>query len=142
MYYFETDWKLDELADVLYLFKTIQLDPNYRNNYKELARRMTDAGWQRDNDQCRHQIERMKKRYDALVDGSSKTGSSNFFEPLTKELNECFGALKDVNPDQVYSSRRGSKFGNPVNPEDNKSDATDGPSTSSTEMKDKKPKSN
>ena len=50
------DWKLDELADVLYLFKTIQLDPNYRNNYKELARRMVDAGWQRDNDQCRHQV--------------------------------------------------------------------------------------
>ena len=136
-----TDWKLDELADVLYLFKTIQLDPNYRNNYKKLARRMTDAGWQRDNDQCRHQIERMKKRYDALVDGSSKTGSSNFFEPLTKELNECFGALKDVNPDQVYSSRRGSKFGNPVNAEDNTSDATAGPSTSSTETKEKKPKS-
>ena len=136
-----TDWKLDELADVLYLFKTIQLDPNYRNNYKELARRMTDAGWQRDNDQCRHQIERMKKRYDALVDGSSKTGSSNFLEPLTKELNECFGALKDVNPDQVYSSRRGSKFGNPVNPEDN-TESTDGPSTSSAETKEKKPKSN
>ena len=103
---------------------------------------MTDAGWQRDNDQCRHQIERMKKRYDALVDGSSKTGSSQFFEPLSKELNKCFGALKDVNPDQVFSSRRGSKFGNPVSGDANNSDVPAEASTSTADMKEKKPKSN
>ena len=56
MPYPHADWKLDELADVLYLFKTIQLDPNYHNNYKELARRMIDTGWNCDNDQCRHQV--------------------------------------------------------------------------------------
>ena len=136
------DWKLDELADVLYLYKTIQLDPNYHNNYKELARRMTDAGWQQDNDQCCHQIECMKKHYDAMIDSSKRTGSAPFFEPLTKELNECFGALKDVNPDQVYSSRRGTKLGNPVDEDDrnvNNNAASAEPSTSSgTSEKEKK----
>ena len=137
-----TDWKLDELADVLYLYKTIQLDPNYRNNYKELARRMIDAGWDRDNDQCRHQIERMKKRYDVMVDSSNKTGSAPFFEPLTKELNECFGSLKDVNPDQVYSSRRGTKMGNTVNENSSNNNDSQQPSTSAASDSDKKPKSN
>ena len=50
------DWQVEEQADILYLYKTIQMDANYKNNYKELARRMKDAGWTRDNDQCRHQV--------------------------------------------------------------------------------------
>ena len=50
------DWQVDEQADILYLYKTIQMDANYKNNYKELAHRMKDAGWTRDNDQCRHQV--------------------------------------------------------------------------------------
>ena len=105
---------------------------------------MIDAGWDRDNDQCRHQIERMKKRYDVMVDSSNKTGSAPFFEPLSKELNECFGALKDVNPDQVYSSRRGTKLGNPVKENSNKSNDSQEPTTSaaSGSSSDKKPKSN
>ena len=45
----------------LYLFRNIQLDLNYCNNYKELARRMEDAGWKHDNNQCRHQIDHMKR---------------------------------------------------------------------------------
>ena len=44
------------MCDVLCLFKSIQLDPNFKNNYKELARRMTDAGWNHDNNQCRQQV--------------------------------------------------------------------------------------
>ena len=96
----------DELADVLYLFRNIQLDPNYRNNYKELARRMEDAGWKHDNNQCRHQIDCIKRRYDNMVEQDKKTGGCLYFEVLCRELNECFGALKDVTPDKVYSSRK------------------------------------
>ena len=44
------------MCDVLCLFKSIQLDPNFKNNYKELARHMTDAGWNRDNNQCCQQV--------------------------------------------------------------------------------------
>ena len=51
-----SDWRLDEQADILYLYKTVQMDKNSKNNYKELARQMKDAGWSRDNDQCRHQV--------------------------------------------------------------------------------------
>ena len=49
-------WINDEMCDVLLIFKSIQLDPNYKNNYKELSRRMADAGWNRDNNQCRQQV--------------------------------------------------------------------------------------
>ena len=58
MSHVSADWQVDEQADILYLYKTIQMDANYKNNYKELARRMKDAGWTRDNDQCRHQVNR------------------------------------------------------------------------------------
>ena len=44
------------MCDVLLLFKSILLDPIFRNNYKELARCMSDAGWNRDNNQCRQQV--------------------------------------------------------------------------------------
>ena len=40
---------------------------------------------------------------------SKKTGSVLYFEPLRQELNDCFGALKDVTPDQVFSNRRGNE---------------------------------
>ena len=49
-------WQSDELCDVLLLYKMIQLDPHFKNNYKELSRRMTDAGWHHDNNQCRQQV--------------------------------------------------------------------------------------
>ena len=38
---------------------------------------------------------------------SKKTGSVFYFKPLRVELNDCFGVLKDVSPDQVYSNRKG-----------------------------------
>ena len=53
------------------------------------------------------QIDRLKKQYDAMQQATKKTGSVLYFEPLRKELNDCFGALKDVNPDKVFSNRRG-----------------------------------
>ena len=49
-------WQPDELCDVLLLYKTIQLDPHFQNNYKELSRRMSDAVWHCDNNQCRQQV--------------------------------------------------------------------------------------
>ena len=74
-----------------------------------------------------------------MVDAGKKTGSSTYFEPLCKELNECFGALKDVNPDQLFSNRRGTHVGNPVDiDEDNANNSnaeTPQPSTSYKENK-------
>ena len=42
-----------------------------------------------------------------MTAAAKKTGSVLYFEPLRLELNDCFGALKDVNPDQVFSNRKG-----------------------------------
>ena len=38
---------------------------------------------------------------------SKKTGSVLYFEPLRVELNDCFGALKHVTPDKVFSNLEG-----------------------------------
>ena len=148
-FHFKLDWKHDELADVLYLFRVIQLDPNYRNNYKELSRWLVDCGWQRDNNQCCHQINRMKKRYNNMIENDKKSGGCLYFEPLQKELTECFGALKDVTPDKVFSSRRGMLTGANLAAENeensNSSNSNnDGlsPSDASTTTEQKKPKSN
>ena len=76
-----------------------------------------------------------------MVDAGKKTGSSTYFEPLCRELKECFAALKDVNPDQLFSSRRGTHVGNPVEVDDddpnaNNSNAeTPQPGTSKKEKK-------
>ena len=91
-----------------------------------------------------------------MIEAGKKTGSVLYIEPLHKELQECFGVLKDVNPDQVFSSRRGTQFGNQAsggdeNINNNNTDAVEGnenepqPTTStSTDEKSlrKKPKSN
>ena len=70
---------------------------------------------------------------------------------LCHELNECFGALKDVTPDKVYSSKKGMLTGANLVPEDendnnNNSNEDVAPSTSDAQVstsKDKKrPKSN
>ena len=53
------------------------------------------------------QIDRLKKRYDAMTAAAKKTGSVLYFKPLRLELNDCFGALKDVTPDQVFSNCKG-----------------------------------
>ena len=148
------DWTNDELADVLYLFRVIQLDPNYRNNYKELSRRMKDCGWDRDNNQCRHQIDRMKRRYDTMIEQDKKSGGCLYVEMLRRELNECFGALKDVTPDKVYSCRKGMLSGATLAPESDESNTntnnnsddveagTSGVQSTSSKEPKKKPKCN
>ena len=114
---------------------------------------MQDSGWHRNNNQCRHQIDRMKKRYDIMVEQDKKSGGCLYVEVLHRELNECFGALKDVTPDKVYSSRKGMLTGANLVPENendnssnnNSNDAVE-PSTSDategTSKDKKKPKNN
>ena len=78
-----------------------------------------------------------------MVDAGKKTGSSTYFEPLCKELNKCFGTLKDVNSDQLYSNRRGNHIGNPVDVDDenvNNSNA-ECPQPSTSQKEKKKPRS-
>ena len=60
------------------------------------------------------QIDRLKKRYDTMQAEAKKTGSVLYFEPLCLELNDCFGALKDVRPDQVFSNRQGMQQNEPA----------------------------
>ena len=77
-----------------------------------------------------------------MVDAGKKTGSSTYFEPLCKELNECFGALKDVNPDQLYSNRHGNHVGNPVDVDDeNVNSNAECPQPSTSQKEKKKPRS-
>ena len=40
-----------------------------------------------------------------MHENAKKSGGLLLFEPLRIELNDCFGALKDVRPDAVFSSR-------------------------------------
>ena len=113
---------------------------------------MQDSGWQHDNNQCRHQIDRMKRCYDAMVEQDKKSGGCLYVEILRRELNECFGTLKDVTPDKVYSSHKGMLAGASLVPEGedvenniNNSNSDAAASTSdaqqSTSKEKKKPKS-
>ena len=72
------------------------------------------------------------------------------FDLLRAELQDCFNALKEVNPDQVYSSRRGTELGNKkdsnVNNNSNDDDDMNGENHEpqpgiSNEVQKKKPKS-
>ena len=113
---------------------------------------MKDSGWDRDNNQCRHQIDRMKRRYDTMIEQDKKSGGCLYVEILRRELNECFGALKDVTPDKVYSCRKGMLLGASLvaetdevntNSNNNAEDAEAGTSgeQASTSKQKKKPKS-
>ena len=53
------------------------------------------------------QIYLLQDRYDKMNDASAKTGGVLYFEPLRTELHDCFGAIKNVQPDSVFSSRQG-----------------------------------
>ena len=114
---------------------------------------MQDSGWQRDNNQCHHQIDHMKRRYDAMVEQDKKSGGCLYVEILRRELNNCFGALKDITLDKVYSSHKGMLAGASLVPEsdetnnninNNNSDATASTSDmqASSSKDKKKPKSN
>ena len=50
------DWQFDEQSDVLLFKKLTDNDKNFRGNYMEIARRMCEAGWDRNNNQCRQQV--------------------------------------------------------------------------------------
>ena len=42
-----------------------------------------------------------------MNDAGTKTGGVLYFEPLRAELHDCFSAIKNVQPDSVFSSRQG-----------------------------------
>ena len=42
-----------------------------------------------------------------MNDAATKTGGVLYFEPLRTELHDCFGAIKNVQPDSVFSSHQG-----------------------------------
>ena len=53
------------------------------------------------------QIYLLQDRYDKMNDAATKMGGVLYFEPLRAELHDCFGAIKNVQPDSVFSSRQG-----------------------------------
>ena len=61
-----------------------------------------------------------------------KTGSVLYFEPLRVELNDCFGALKDVSPDMVFSNRKDMESGSTDNTEGNVSNSNSNEVTTAT----------
>ena len=100
-------WKVEEHIDLLVLYKNMLLGGIKKDNFKELSKRMSEVGWERNNDQCRQQIYILQDQFDRMNEASSKTGGCLHFEPLRYELNDCFGALKNVQPDSVFSNRQG-----------------------------------
>ena len=75
----------------------------------------------------------MKKCYDIIVDARKKTSSVDVFDVLQAELQDCFNALKEVNPDQVYSSRRVTELGNKKECNVNNSNINDDEETTETQ---------
>ena len=53
---FFLEWTDEEKCDVLMSYKNMMLEGSYKNNFKELSRRMADMGWERSNNQCRQQV--------------------------------------------------------------------------------------
>ena len=52
-----------------------------------------------------------------MVAESKKSGNCYYFEPLHHELNDTFGAMKNVTPDSVFSNLKGLQ----INPNSDKS---------------------
>ena len=52
------------------------------------------------------QIDRLKKRFDAMTQAAKKTESVLYFEPLRCELQDGFGALKDVSPIRYLATEK------------------------------------
>ena len=81
-----------------------------------------------------------------MTQAAKKTGSVLYFEPLHRELQDCFSALKDVSPDQIFSNRKGMEIppASEQNNEQKEGDAQPGTSTAepSNSTSTKKPKSN
>ena len=150
------------------IFKNMVLGGLKKDNYKGLSKRMSEIGWNRTNDMCRRevlgpeisefyctvvlitnemfclilllftQILHLQSCYDKMVEAGKKTGSVFQFEPLRDELNDTFGAMTNVAPESVYSSRKGHEE-NPnsieIDEESNSDNASASPqpSTSSTD---------
>ena len=51
-----TEWVHDEQVDVMETYRDMMLEGIYKNNFKELSKRMIDMGWDRNNNQCRQQV--------------------------------------------------------------------------------------
>ena len=86
-----------------------------------------------------------------MIDLKSIGRSVFYFEPLKLKLNDCFGALKDVIPDLVYSNLKGSSGGansqsddvsNSTSGDDNGETSTENVPSTSTSKKRKQKRRN
>ena len=68
-----------------------------------------------------------------MNDAASKTGGVLYFEPLRTELHDCFRAIKNVQPDCVFSSRQGMIVHSPPDEGAETSNDTDTNETGSKE---------
>ena len=129
-------WKVEEHIALLVLYKNMLLSGFKKDNFKELSKRMDELGWDLNNDQCRQQVTYLEilfilnvvflinpyevitqkliiqiyllqDCYDKMNDVGTKTRGVLYFKPLRAELHDCFGAIKNVQPDSVFSSRQG-----------------------------------
>ena len=50
-------WKTEEHVDLLVLYKNMLLNGLKKDNFKELSKLMSEVGWDRNNDQCRQQVD-------------------------------------------------------------------------------------
>ena len=65
-----------------------------------------------------------------MVAESKKTGNCYYFEPLRHELNDTFGAMKNVTPDSVFSNLKGLQ----INPNSDKTSSEDDTTEEDTEL--------
>ena len=56
-----------------------------------------------------------------MVEESKKTGNAYYFEPLHSDLNDTFGAMKNMTPDSVFSNLKGLQ----VNPNSDKTNESE-----------------
>ena len=47
---------MEEQGDLLVIYKNMLLGGIKKDNFKELSKRMSEVGWERNNDQCRQQV--------------------------------------------------------------------------------------
>ena len=141
-----------------------------KDNYKELAKRMNDIGWdQRNNDMCRHEVKLLYCtnmnsdrdtstltnttiyiyffRFCICKNGTirwsntvKKTGGAFYFKPLRHELTDTFGVMENIAPESVFSSRRGFEIAPNSVVDDDNEIDNDSSPYSSKSKKDKTPK--
>ena len=47
---------MEEQGDLLVIYKNMLLGGIIKDNFKELSKRMSEVGWERNNNQCRQQV--------------------------------------------------------------------------------------